>query len=146
MRWLVAMTFYVGLMSAAAATSITPAPQEPPAYFVLFDAASTEITPEATLVLGQVLVDYQALKPSVVYVNGYFYDPSVAEGEAEHRSEQMAEAVRDYIVSKGVPSNVIVLDWHVMDRPIVLADDSLAEGLNRSVDILFDGAKNVLRP
>ena len=146
MRWLAAAVFLAGLLSSAAAESVTPTQPDPPGFFVLFDAGSTEISPAAQPVLDQVLVDYQVLRPAVVHVNGHYYDRSMAREEADCVSKQMAEAVRDYIASKGVPSDVIVLRWYVDNRPISLTDDKLAESLNRSVDVLFDGAKNVLRP
>jgi outer membrane protein OmpA-like peptidoglycan-associated protein len=146
MRWLVAVAMFVGLVSGAAATSITPSQTEPPAFFVLFDAGSTEISPAAQPVLAQVLAEYRALEPTVIHVNGHCYDPGLAREEADRLSRRMAESVRDYIVAQGVPPSAIMLRWFVDDRPIALADDKLAQGLNRSVDILFDDAKNVLRP
>jgi outer membrane protein OmpA-like peptidoglycan-associated protein len=146
MRWAAAVVMLVGLVSSVAAKSITPPQPDPMAFVVLFETGSTEISSVAQLVLDQALADYRALKPSVVHVNGHYHDPGVARQEADGLSRRMAEAVRDYLVANGVPPGAIELRWFVDERPPALADDALARGMNRSVDILFDGAKNVWRP
>ena len=73
MRWIAAVALCVGLLSGAAAgTSIEPPKPELPSYLVLFDPGSVDLGSHGESVLAQVLADYWAYQPPMIYVDGYY--------------------------------------------------------------------------
>lgn len=51
------------------------------------------------------------------------------------QSEAWAEAVRDWLISRGVPSNIITTVSYGHERPRVLGDDPIARAQNRRIEV-----------
>jgi outer membrane protein OmpA-like peptidoglycan-associated protein len=108
---------------------------------VLFASNKSALLPAAQDRLNQVAEALLATKDRKLTVEGH----TDSQGSASYNqqlSQQRADAVRSYIVSRGYPSDLIQAQGIGKDRPV--ADNGSAEGRanNRRVEIIIDHATN----
>jgi outer membrane protein OmpA-like peptidoglycan-associated protein len=106
---------------------------------VLFASNKSELLPAAQNRLSQVADALLATKERKLTVEGH----TDSQGSSDHNqvlSQQRAEAVRSFIVSRGYPADLIQAQGIGKDRPV--ADNASAEGRanNRRVEIIVDHA------
>jgi len=105
---------------------------------VLFRSNQSTLLPGATSRLDEVAVALIANKQPVG-IEGYT-DSRGSQSKNMDLSQHRAEAVRDYLISRGLPAERVVAKGMGSDRPI--ADNSSAEGRanNRRVEIVISKA------
>jgi len=103
---------------------------------VLFTSNQATLLAGARSKLDEVAVALQKAESSGFVVEGHT-DSVGGDGSNQSLSERRAQAVRDYLVSKGVPSEDITSVGYGKTRPI--ADNTSAEGRanNRRVEIVI---------
>lgn len=106
---------------------------------VLFASNKSTLLPAAQNRLNQVAEALMATKERKLTVEGHT-DSRGTSGYNQELSQQRADAVRSYIVSRGYPSDMIQAQGIGEDRPV--ADNTSAEGRanNRRVEIIIDHA------
>jgi outer membrane protein OmpA-like peptidoglycan-associated protein len=108
---------------------------------VLFASNKSALLPAAQNRLNQVADALLATKERKLTVEGHT-DSQGSSSYNQQLSQQRADAVRSYIISRGYPSDLIQAQGIGKDRPI--ADNASAEGRanNRRVEIIVDHATN----
>jgi len=132
----------------AAETAMAPAPvpapvaqNAPPAaagpgprpYLVFFDWDKSEIKPEGYTVLDQV-----AQRIRTTGFNVYLVGHADSSGPNDYNmalSERRAEAVKDYLLAKGIGPSVISTKWVGENDPFIATFDDVREAKNRWVAI-----------
>lgn len=104
---------------------------------VLFASNESELMPAAQNKLNEVADALLATKERKLTIEGH----TDSQGSSSHNmdlAQRRAEAVRNYIVSRGYPSNMIFAQGIGEGRPV--ADNNSAEGRanNRRVEIIID--------
>ncbi len=108
---------------------------------VLFASNKSALLPAAQTRLNQVTDALLATKERKLTVEGHT-DSQGSSSYNQQLSQQRADAVRSYIISRGYPSVLIVAQGIGKDRPV--ADNANAEGRanNRRVEIVIDRVTN----
>jgi outer membrane protein OmpA-like peptidoglycan-associated protein len=106
---------------------------------VLFASSKSELLPAAQNRLNQVAEALLATKERKLTVEGHT-DSRGSSSYNQVLSQQRADAVRSYIISRGYPAGMILAQGIGKDRPV--ADNGNAEGRanNRRVEIIVDRA------
>jgi outer membrane protein OmpA-like peptidoglycan-associated protein len=106
---------------------------------VLFASNKSELLPAAQNRLTQVADALMATKDRKLTVEGHT-DSQGSSSYNQVLSQQRADAVRSYLISRGYPSELIQAHGIGKDRPV--ADNASAEGRanNRRVEIIVDRA------
>lgn len=109
---------------------------EPPAsdYLVFFDFDQTAIRNDSALILDRVIEAFSALGASGMSLTGHT-DRAGANAYNQSLSESRALAVRDYLVSKGVPAGDMTTAGKGESDPRVPTPDGVREQENRRVEI-----------
>src|SRR5687768_7840699 len=107
-------------------------------FRIFFDWSKPELTRDAQAILDEAVAAYQKVRPDRVIIAGHS-DRSGPAGTNIAASRRRAEAVRDYLVAKGVPVSAITVAAHGEGRPIVPTEDNVREMQNRRVEIGFVG-------
>jgi len=102
-------------------------------YLVFFDWDKSEIKPEGYIVLDQVAQRIRTTGYSV-YLVGHA-DSSGPNDYNMALSERRAEVVKEYLLAKGIPSNVISTKWVGENDPLITTFDDVREAQNRWVAI-----------
>jgi outer membrane protein OmpA-like peptidoglycan-associated protein len=104
---------------------------------VLFASSKSELLPAAQNRLNQVAEALLATKERKLTVEGHT-DSRGSSSYNQVLSQQRADAVRSYIISRGYPAELIQAQGIGKDRPV--ADNNNAEGRanNRRVEIIVD--------
>ena len=104
---------------------------------VLFVSDKSELLPSAQNRLNQVADALMANKERKLTVEGHT-DSQGSPAHNQELSQQRADAVRSYLISRGYPSELIQAQGIGENRPV--ADNSSAEGRanNRRVEIIVD--------
>jgi outer membrane protein OmpA-like peptidoglycan-associated protein len=104
---------------------------------VLFASSKSELLPAAQSRLNQVAEALLATKERKLTVEGHT-DSRGSSSYNQVLSQQRADAVRSYIISRGYPADMIQSQGIGKDRPV--ADNASAEGRanNRRVEIIVD--------
>jgi OOP family OmpA-OmpF porin len=110
--------------------------KEGEAYLVFFAWDQDNLTPVALAVLDQVEADYTRGRPSKVVVAGYA-DRSGSEAYNEKLSERRAKNVAQALVQRGLPEQVLEVEWFGERHPRVPTPDGQKEPRNRRVEIVF---------
>lgn len=109
------------------------APEQP--QYVFFDWGKSEITRDASTSLDEIVREYR--DGVTVRLVGHS-DRSGSTWSNVRRSRQRADAVRDYLVGKGIPGAAIVVSGAGETSPIIATLDGVREVQNRRVEIIFD--------
>jgi outer membrane protein OmpA-like peptidoglycan-associated protein len=104
---------------------------------VLFASSKSELLPAAQSRLNQVAEALMATKERKLTVEGHT-DSQGSSSYNQVLSQQRADAVRSYIISRGYPAELIQAQGIGKDRPV--ADNGNPEGRanNRRVEIIVD--------
>jgi len=105
---------------------------------VLFASNQAILLPEAQQRLNQVAEALLTTKERTLTIEGHT-DSKGSDGRNLELSRQRAEAVRDYLVSRGYPADKILANGLGKVRPV--ADNATADGRanNRRVEIIVEG-------
>jgi len=106
---------------------------------VLFASNKSALLPSAQIRLNQVAEALLATKDRKLIVEGHT-DSQGSPGHNQELSQQRADAVRSYLISRGYPGDLILAQGIGENRPV--ADNSNVEGRanNRRVEIIVDRA------
>lgn len=153
---LATVTYNFGEAAPAPAPAAEPAPPPPPPppapapepapapvpapgpFIVFFDWDRSDITPEAAQILDRAAEQYQQTGQASITLAGHA-DKSGSDQYNQALSQRRANAVRDYLVGKGIPSGVITTEAFGESRPLVETADGVREPQNRRVEINFGG-------
>ena len=102
---------------------------------ILFDSGSDVLRPESRAILDQIAAIFSDYPETDIIIAGYT-DSRGNAGENQLLSEARARAVRDYLVSKGLPTDTLQAFGYGERAPI--ADNSTAEGRARNRRIEFN--------
>lgn len=134
---------------AAPAPAATPAPKPAPASVkqavviqadALFDFDKSVVRPDGKKRIDEALAKLQGVDVEMVIATGHT-DSVGTDAYNQKLSERRAAAVKEYLVSKGVPASKITTIGKGESQPV--ATNKTAEGRqkNRRVDIEFKGVK-----
>jgi len=116
-----------------------PAAVTPGPFLVFFDWDESSITAEASAILDRAAEQYAATGQTSVALAGHA-DKSGKDDYNVRLSQRRADAVKAYMVAKGVPDSVIATEAFGESRPLVDTADGVREPQNRRVEITFSGA------
>lgn len=105
-----------------------------PAYIVFFDLESAALTPDATAVLDGMATDPTRPKWTAIVLAGHA-DRSGSERSNTSLSADRVEAVRQYLLRAGLPSDLIASRAHGERQALVGTPDGAVEPQNRRVEI-----------
>lgn len=129
------------LLMASLACLAAPALAQPEGgepFRVFFDWAKPELTRDAQATLDEVATAYRSLRPSRIDIAGHT-DRSGSSAYNLAASRRRAEAVKAYLVERGVPATAVIVSAHGESRPIVATEDGVREAQNRRVEVRFEG-------
>lgn len=101
---------------------------------IFFDSGKSEIRREWAETLDEAIPALLKQPDSVITIGGHS-DRSGSSSANRHSSLRRAEAVRDYLTARGVPSRAIAVRAFGEDQPLVATADGVREPQNRRVDI-----------
>ena len=129
------MRFIAALAAAAVvAGPVAAAPQMAP-VIVYFDAKSDQFTPHSRELLDNTVAQYRQHAGQQVILAGHA-DPHEGSGaQGVGLSQRRANAVREYLVSRGVPAGVMTTQAFGQSRPAV--EVAGPDPANRRVEITF---------
>lgn len=115
-----------------------PAPMAPEEamYLVFFNWDSKDLSDGALKVLDAVATEVAKNTPSQISVSGH----ADTSGDAEYNKRlafKRASEVRDALVKRGVPADIIAVESHGEDKLLVETTDNVREPANRRVNISF---------
>ena len=121
-----------------------PAPAPVPAgpFIVFFDWDRSDITPEAASILDNAAAAYQQTGSANVTLAGNA-DKSGSDQYNVGLSQRRADAVRAYMVGRGIPDGTISTEAFGESRPLVDTADGVREPQNRNVQITFGPGSGV---
>lgn len=105
---------------------------------VFFDWGKGELSNDAKASLDKVAERY-AVAPRAMTLDGHS-DKSGASAGNLASSRKRATAVRDYLLSKGVPANAMTVRAYGETWPIIATADGVREVQNRRVEIRWSAA------
>ena len=116
-----------------------PAAVTPGPFLVFFDWDRSVITAEAAAILDRAADQYASTGQTSIVLAGHA-DKSGTEDYNQALSQRRADAVKRYMVGKGVADGVITTEAFGETRPLVDTADGVREPQNRRVEITFGGA------
>lgn len=122
---------YVPPVEVAPVVVPTPGP-----FIVFFDWDRSDITPEAASILDNAAAAYQQTGSASVMLAGNA-DKSGSDQYNVGLSQRRADAVRAYMVGRGLPDGSISTEAYGESRPLVDTADGVREPQNRNVQITF---------
>ena len=132
MRWMTGL-----LLLVSAGSQAQDAPQVPAdTRLVFFDWGEAEVSRDAATILEGVIGDFRAAPPTTVRVElrGHS-DRSGPEWANRRASRHRAEAVRDWLIERGIPARSIDVLADGEARAIIPTEDGVREAQNRRVEI-----------
>ena len=114
-----------------------PMAPEEAMYLVFFNWDSSSLSSGAKNVLDAVAQEVAKNPPSKVHVNGHA-DTSGADEYNERLALKRANAVRDALVERGVPAEILVVKGHGEKELLVETNDNVREPANRRANISFE--------
>lgn len=114
-------------------------------YVVFFDWGSDRLSPQAAAVLDTIAKAYRSCANAQVTIAGHTdRDGSTQANVARSRRE--AEHVRDYLVTRDIPDELIKLEAFGEGRPLVKTPDGQREPQNRRAEITFGVSRAPAEP
>jgi len=122
--------------TAAAAPPPAPAPAAAPSFMVFFDWDRSDLSAQAQQTLQQVASAYKQRGSARVVATGHA-DRSGPDDYNMALSLRRANAVKNSLVSNGVPASVISVVGKGESQPLVQTADGVREPQNRRVEIVL---------
>ena len=110
-------------------------PEQPTSYLVYFVEGTDELNPKAARAIDRVVAEVAARPSPEIAVVGHT-DFVGSDQYNDTLSLQRAHRVRDLLVQRGIPANVIQSAGRGKREPMVQAPDDVAEPRNRRVEII----------
>ncbi len=121
---------------AGAASAQGRAPGQPDGFRIFFDWGKPVITRDAASVLDDAATAFLQGPRGKLRLTGHA-DRSGPASSNRLSALRRAEAVRDYLVRRGVPRGAMTLVSFGEERPLVVTQDGVREVQNRRVEIGF---------
>lgn len=131
--------FYTALQQAEARPvqrAAAPAP-EPERYQIYFEFDSAQLTPTGQRIVAAAAEDIRRENAATVEVQGHA-DRAGTDDYNRELSAARAEAVKDVLVSQGIPADAIRTQARGEAEPVVTTPDGIAQPQNRRAVIDFD--------
>ncbi|MEA5501693.1 outer membrane beta-barrel protein [Halotia wernerae UHCC 0503] len=122
--------------ASAPAAAPAPAPQIQRNFLVFFDFDRSNLTPEASRIIGQAATASRQGNVTRITATGHT-DTSGTPQYNQRLSERRAAAVRDELVRQGIPANQIVTVGRGESELRVRTADGVREPQNRRVEIVL---------
>jgi outer membrane protein OmpA-like peptidoglycan-associated protein len=103
-------------------------PQEPQKIVLFFHAWSSDLTPDAKVIVDQAAAKIKATRPSTVAVAGYVYNDASPD-ENQRLATKRVKMVQDALVADGIDPKLF------LSMPIGAPDDSMGQIGDRRVEI-----------
>lgn len=116
-----------------------PAAVTPGPFLVFFDWDKSVITTEAAQILDRAVEQFKTTGQTSVAVAGYT-DTSGKDDYNQKLSMRRADAVKAYMVGKGVPDTAVATEGFGETKLLVQTADGVREPQNRRAEITFSGA------
>lgn len=113
-----------------------PAPALPEVYIVFFAFDQAQITPVAAEVLDRAIADFRRTGFAKFEVQAHT-DRAGGDAYNQRLSERRANAVRAYLMQKGIQANQIDLQWFGEARPRVPTPDGVQNDQNRRAEVFL---------
>lgn len=126
---------FASLVCLAASPAFAQAESRQP-FRVFFDWSKPELTRDAMATLDEVVQAYQRQMPQLIGIAGHS-DRSGPLAVNLAASRRRADAVKAYLVGRGIPAGVMSVSAYGESRPIVPTEDGVREAQNRRVEISF---------
>lgn len=108
-------------------------------YIVFFESGSAQLTSATNAVLDNAVTQWRQVPLREVILHGHA-DRSGDNSANLALSLRRAEAVRNGLIERGLPSGIIRMEAHGEDQPLVDTPDGAAEAQNRRVEIVITPA------
>jgi outer membrane protein OmpA-like peptidoglycan-associated protein len=122
--------------SQALPAVVHPVPLPTGPYLIFFDWNKAAIPPQAVRILNNVVATFQHIGRTRVLVSGY----ADRSGPSDYNialSQRRADAVRDFLVRRGVPASLVVTEAKGESRLLTETIDGVSHPHNRRVEIYF---------
>jgi outer membrane protein OmpA-like peptidoglycan-associated protein len=103
-------------------------------FVLYFESDTIELTHESRELLPEIVKTIKDRKPSEVYVVGHT-DRVGAEAYNLQLSSKRAHWVRDFLISRGIKSDTVVVSFRGEAIPLIYTEDEVAEPLNRRAEV-----------
>jgi outer membrane protein OmpA-like peptidoglycan-associated protein len=130
------LTYKFGQPEAAAPPPPAPAPAAAPSFMVFFDWDRSDLSAQAMQTLQQVAAAYKQRGSARVVATGHA-DRSGPDDYNMALSLRRANAVKNALVSNGVPAAAISVVGRGESQPLVQTADGVREPQNRRVEIVL---------
>jgi outer membrane protein OmpA-like peptidoglycan-associated protein len=105
-------------------------------FMVFFNADSDELTPQAAAILDNLAELHRACGQPPMAIAGHTDRKRLSEYNVQ-LSHRYTMAVRHYLMTRGVPTDLMTTEAYGESRPLVETPDEVAEPQNRRVEISF---------
>ena len=127
-------------MISAAPVQAQAVPDQLRPTLVFFDWGKPEINGDAAALLDAVAAAH-AQRPNARLLLSGHSDRSGPPAHNLRSGKRRADAVRDYLAARGVPSAAMSTTSFGEERPIIATEDGVREAQNRRVEIRFGTAE-----
>ncbi|HXG99764.1 MAG TPA: OmpA family protein [Sphingomicrobium sp.] len=134
-----------GLLAVGMSTPGVPQQRalgEPSTFTIFFDWGKPEIARDGGAILDAAATAFLKNPAAPMRLSGHTDRSGTADGNRRSALKR-AEAVRDYLETRGVPRGAMTLVSLGEDRPLIATEDGVREVQNRRVEISFgvDGSQ-----
>lgn len=124
----------LGCAFSMAAAALAQGPTAEARFIVFFDWSKPDINRDAAEILDKVAGEVAGHPGSRLVIAGHS-DRSGPAGVNLRSSKRRAEAVRDYLTTRGVPARAMSVEAFGEQQPFVATEDGVREVQNRRVEI-----------
>jgi len=105
-------------------------------FTLWFKSDKTQLTDVSKEALPEVLRTIKIRKPTEIHIVGHT-DRVGTDSHNLKLSSRRANFVRNFLISKGIKSSVLLVSFWGEARPLVYTEDEVAEPLNRRVEVML---------
>ena len=105
-------------------------------FTLWFESDKTKFSNGSKETLSEILKTINIRKPKEIHIVGHT-DRVGTDSHNLKLSSRRANFVRDFLTSKGIKSNILLVSFYGKSRPLVYTEDEVAEPLNRRVEVLI---------
>jgi outer membrane protein OmpA-like peptidoglycan-associated protein len=106
------------------------------AFTLWFELNKPELMDASKETLAEILRTVKIRKPTEIHIVGH----TDRVGTHSHNlklSSRRANFIRDFLISKGIKSSVLLVSFQGESMPLVYTEDEVAEPLNRRVEVMI---------